>query len=167
MPIKTYYLSDDTINAELEMFNFAVAKASKKYNIEEALIKAIAKHESGMEQYARRYDYRPLSRQAWFTNAMKKNGWEGKQYFYSCGYLQVLYLVCKTDFNFKGSFHDLFDADINIDLGCQILAKQLKRYDGDVKKALSAYNAGHYTEINSKNYTIPIYEYYKSIGGKK
>jgi soluble lytic murein transglycosylase-like protein len=167
MPTKTYFLSDDTINAELEMLDLAIKKASKKYSIEEALIKAIAKHESGLEQYARRYDHKPLSKQKWFTDAMAKNGWEGKYYYYSAGYMQVLYLVCKTDFGFKGSFFDLFDTETNIDLGCQILAKQLKRYGGDVKKAISAYNAGHWTSNNQSNYTDPVYKLYVSLGGTK
>jgi hypothetical protein len=167
MPTKTYFLSDDTSAVETEMFDNAVKKGSEKYGIERALILAIAKHESGLEQYARRYDYKPLSKQSWFTQAMKKNGWEGKHFYYSAGYMQVLYIVCKSDFGFKGSFFDLYETDTNIDLGCQILAKQLKRYGGDVKKAISAYNAGHWTQNNQKNYTDPVYKLYVSYGGLK
>lgn len=37
---------------------------------------------------------------------------------------------------------DMFDAEQNITVGADILAEQLARYDGDMGKALTAYNQG-------------------------
>ena len=39
---------------------------------------------------------------------------------------------------------DLLDPYQNVTVGIDYLAEQLERYDGDMAKALTAYNAGHY-----------------------
>ncbi len=36
----------------------------------------------------------------------------------------------------------LFDPEVNIKIGCWYLSKLIKQYDGDINKALAAYNAG-------------------------
>ncbi len=42
----------------------------------------------------------------------------------------------------------LLNAKINVELGAKYLAYQLKRYNGDETRAISAYNAGSYTKTN-------------------
>ena len=39
---------------------------------------------------------------------------------------------------------DLFDPFQNVTVGVDYLAENLRRYDGDIAKALTAYNKGHY-----------------------
>ena len=39
---------------------------------------------------------------------------------------------------------DLFDPFQNVTVGVDYLAENLRRYDGDIAKALTAYNRGHY-----------------------
>lgn len=39
---------------------------------------------------------------------------------------------------------DLLDPHQNVVVGIDYLAESIRRYDGDVAKALVAYNAGHY-----------------------
>lgn len=43
---------------------------------------------------------------------------------------------------------DIMDPKKNLFCGAKVLAYQLKRYQGDTDKALSAYNAGTYTRNN-------------------
>jgi soluble lytic murein transglycosylase-like protein len=74
--------------------------------------------------------------------------------------MQVLLIVARLDLGYAGDYYLLFDPAINIDLGTKLLARQLKRYGGDIRKAVSAYNAGHYTESNSKSYVEPVLKYY-------
>lgn len=40
------------------------------------------------------------------------------------------------------SVRDLFDPDVNLDLGFRYLRQLIEKYDGDVQKALTAYNRG-------------------------
>jgi hypothetical protein len=167
MPTKTYFTSDPTLEEDIEIMNFAIKEASKKHGIEEALIRGIIKKESEFFQFAARNDKKILDTQAWFTNAMKKNKFSGYQFYRSAGYMQVLFIVAKCDFGYKDSYYAMFDPVVNIDIGTRILAKQLKRYKGDIKKAISAYNAGHYTENNKVKYTDIVYKHYKDFGGKK
>lgn len=46
-------------------------------------------------------------------------------------------------------FEKIMKAKLNLECSAKVLAYQLKRYGGDVKKALSAYNAGTYTIKNT------------------
>lgn len=47
---------------------------------------------------------------------------------------------------FKGSKAQLMDPSINITYAARYLKYQLRRYNGDVYKAVAAYNAGSYIE---------------------
>jgi hypothetical protein len=163
MPIKTYFISDDTETLEVKLREIAVQKASEKYDIEKELLGALIEHESGNEMYARRYDYKPLSKQAWVSEAMTKHGLKGNEYYYSVGYTQMLYLVAVVQYGFKGTIYELYDPMINIDMGARHLAWNLKRYGGDVEKALSSYNAGSYTESNRHNYIEKVIKIYRRL----
>lgn len=70
--------------------------------------------------------------------------------------------ICQIKLNtakflkFKGSEQDLLKAKINIHYSALYLKYQLERYNGDIKKAVGAYNSGTYkigkdqNPINSK-----------------
>ena len=45
---------------------------------------------------------------------------------------------------FNGNKNDLFNPKVNIKYAAMYLSYQLKRYNGDVYKAVAAYNAGSY-----------------------
>jgi soluble lytic murein transglycosylase-like protein len=59
----------------------------------------------------------------------------------SYGLVQVMGQTARES-GFEGYLPELFHPDTNIKLGCIILGKLLKYYQGNYKKALSAYNAG-------------------------
>ena len=44
---------------------------------------------------------------------------------------------------------ELYNPQINIDLGTQYLGQQLRRYGGEVAAAVSAYNAGHALRLSA------------------
>lgn len=86
--------------------------ASKKYNVPENLLKAVAKAESG-------FDPKAVSR---------------------CGAQGVMQLMPQTAKALGVT--DSFDAEQNIMGGAKYLSQMLDKYDGDTKLALAAYNAG-------------------------
>ena len=87
-------------------------KAAKKYRVSESLLKAIAKAESNFNE-------RDVS---------------------SSGAMGVMQLMPDTA---RGlGVEDPFDPEQNIMGGVKCIASKLKEYNGDVKLALAAYNAG-------------------------
>ena len=63
-----------------------------------------------------------------------------------------LKLATARQMGFKGRPSELMDPFTNIYFSGKYLGHQLKRYNGDIRKALSAYNAGTYRE-NSRGLT--------------
>ena len=87
--------------------------------------------------------------------------WEGSKYGYSIGLMSLLLSTAK-DMGYKGDLQGLFNPETNIKYGVKYFAYQLNRYGYDVKKAISAYNAGHYTLSNWK-YVNDVLNYYNQI----
>lgn len=83
---------------------------------------------------------------------------------WSIGLSQVQPRTAK-DMGFRGHYSKLQDPGTNLEFGARYLKKQLKRYDGDYSKALSAYNAGTATGANKK-YVSKIMQYAKKVKGK-
>ncbi len=113
-------------------------RASKKYNVPVNLLKAIGKAES---------DFNP--------NAVSKSGAQG-----------VMQLMPGTAADLGVT--DAFDPEQNIMGGSKYIADLLKRYDGDTKLALAAYNAGmgnvkKYGGIppfkETQNYVVKVMKY--------
>lgn len=93
-------------------FHHQIIQASQTYQVEEALIKAVIMAESG-------YNPRAVSHR-------------GAQ-----GLMQLMPATAKWL-----GVHDSFDPAMNIDGGVRYLRKLLDRFDGDMRLALAAYNAG-------------------------
>lgn len=78
----------------------------------------------------------------------------------SYGQMQIMGQTAR-EFGFKGSFDDLCKPEINIDLGCKILAKFISD-KGGVRRGLLRYNGGGdsqypdkvYGHINSKRINL-------------
>lgn len=77
----------------------------------------------------------------------------------SVGLAQVKPSTAKM-LGFKGTPEQLKNPIINIEYGAKYLKKQLNRYGGDYRKALSAYNAGTFTTKN-RDYVKKILKYAK------
>lgn len=98
--------------ATMEELNEAFADAAEKYNVDEALLKAIAFCESNFH-----------------SNAGSPVGAMG---------VMMLMPAAAKDYGVENPF----DAYENVMGGARIIADHLERYDGDLTLALAAYNAG-------------------------
>lgn len=103
-----------------------VKDMSKKYNIPACVIKGVISVESKGNVLARANEKKVRSS--------------------SHGLMQVR---CKTA-KFMGAkdCSDIYNPETNIELGTKYIQYQVKRYNGDMKKALSAYNAGRAVTFN-------------------
>ncbi len=70
----------------------------------------------------------------------------------SLGVCQVQLSTART-LGFRGTATQLMDPKMNVKYAAKYLAKQLKRYSGNVPKAIAAYNSGTY-RLNKKG--LPI-----------
>jgi soluble lytic murein transglycosylase-like protein len=100
-----------------------IKEMSAKYNVPEALIKAVITVESNWDVNASRYEV-----------GMKDASW---------GLMQVLLSTARDILNRSNlTTTELLNPKINIEAGTAYLAKQLKRYGGNIADAIAAYNAG-------------------------
>ena len=60
---------------------------------------------------------------------------------------------------------DLLDPFQNVTVGIDFLAEQIDRYDGDVEKALTAYNQGHFNETVT-DYALAVLAMAEELGGE-
>lgn len=98
--------------SENQSINNIIAKAAEKYNLPEKLIKSVIKHESNF-------------------NSMVVSG---------AGASGLMQLMPATA---RGlGVKDIFDPEQNVMGGSKYLRQMLDKYDGDIRLALAAYNAG-------------------------
>ena len=100
------------IQTPINPYSQIIQKAARRHRVDEALIKAVIMVES-------KYD--PV--------AISKKG--------AKGLMQLMPVTAKAV-----GVSDLFDPEDNINGGTRYLRELLDRFDGDVKLALAAYNAG-------------------------
>lgn len=116
-------------------------EVSAKYDVDINLLKAIAKAESGFD-----------------ASATSSAG--------AMGIMQLMPATAKAL-----GISDAYDAHDNIMGGAQVIAQNLKKYNGDISLALAAYNAGSgnvdkyggippFTE--TQNYVKKVLEYYNN-----
>lgn len=127
--------------------DYAINEAAQKYNVDPALLAAIAKQESGFNQSAQS----------------------------GAGAVGVMQLMPDTA---KGLGVDANDLQGNIEGGAKYIRQMLDMYDGDVEKALAAYNAGagNLDSVNddisklseeTRNYVPAVMANYEGFKGNK
>lgn len=111
-PTVAAYRTGVSTTVPVTQFNEMISEVSQKYGIDEQLIHSIIKHESNYNSHAR-----------------SSAGAEG-----------LMQLMPQTA---KGlGVIDSYNPRQNIEGGTKYLSQMLKRYNGDLKLALAAYNAG-------------------------
>lgn len=105
-------VSEEERTSFVEDIDYIIKEKADKYNIDESLIKAVIKAESGFN-----------------PNAVSKAG--------ASGLMQLMPGTARGL-----GVEDIFDVEQNIEGGAKYLRGMLDRFDGDKSLALAAYNAG-------------------------
>jgi len=81
--------------------------------------------------------------------------------------LMQIKLETAQDMGFTGIPAQLYIPATNIEYGTKYLRYQLDRYSSDLRKAISAYNAGTYTTVNTAyvNNVLKLSAKYRSYFG--
>lgn len=131
---------------------------AESQGLDPALVCSVCHHESaGWQPWAIRYEAGFYSKYV-MPHAATMSETEARARAFSYGLMQVMGQVAR-ELGFKGRFlTELLDPATNLSYGCKKLAQCLKRHNGDVRKALLAYNGGgdaSYPDKVLKHY--PIY----------
>lgn len=127
-------------------FDSIIAEASQKYNVDESLIRAVIRQESGFNPQA--------------TSC--------------CGAQGMMQLMPETAAGL--GVKNAYDARDNIMGGTKYLGQLLSQFDGNMTKAIAAYNAGpgavqHYGGVppysETQNYVDKVLGYYQENKGIK
>lgn len=114
-------------NGPDDQIDNGIKKASAKYNLPAELIRSVIRAESNFQ-----------------PDAVSSAGAQGL--------MQLMPATAK-----ELGVNDAFDVEQNIDGGARYLRQMLDMFDGDLKQALSAYNAGPGTVIKYKG-NVPYHE---------
>lgn len=80
----------------------------------------------------------------------------------SVGICQLHYSTAKW-LGFKGSEKELYDPKINIRYAAKYLKYNLKRYKGNLHKAITAYNRGNARSLLKSKYSEKVMKKYQEI----
>ena len=146
---------------------------SKKYKVEQALIKAIIQQESKDNHNAMRIE-KHLKKAGWYTKWLSTKEKKNPYSYFSMGSMQVLFAVAKS-YGYKGTPHGLLEPEYSIEYGTKHLQKLIKRFY-NIESVISAYNQGSPRRYktgkqkgqfrNQQLYVNPVKKYYKKFGGK-
>jgi soluble lytic murein transglycosylase-like protein len=127
-----------------ESFGPLIASTAGRYGLETALVKAVVKVES-----------------AFYPKALSNSG--------AMGLMQLMPATARSL-----GVADPWDPTANVDGGCRYLRAMLERFDGDLRLALAAYNAGprsveYYGAVppypETQRYVVLVLENYRRYGG--
>ena len=163
MPVKMVIFSRPTfemLNTEIEQ---AIKENSKKYQIDEALIKAIIKVESERFPFAFRYEPH-LKNAKWYRKLLTKQEQTNWWCYCSYGVMQILYGIAKSE-GFKGKPEELQKPGNSIEYGVRYLKTLIKRYYY-LEDVVSAYNQGTNAKdekgrFKNQKYVNKVLKYYR------
>lgn len=116
-----------------------IEHAAKTHGIDADLLEALVLVESGGKADAFRHE--PKFWDNYLKDDPRFKDKNPRRVASSYGLAQCMYTTA-LQYGFRAEPEMLFLPDVNLDLGAKILAALLKRFNGNVEKALQAYNAG-------------------------
>jgi hypothetical protein len=125
-------IGPETQGSARTLIEQSVQRAARRYDLSPALIKAVIKAESNFR-----------------TDAVSDAG--------ARGLMQLMPQTAEAL-----GVENAFDVEQNIDGGCKYLRKMLDRFDGNLKQALAAYNAGPSSVIRADG-AIPYLETHQYV----
>ncbi len=173
-----FYGISDSVQTILDTMIFRAAKA---HDVDSLLFKAICGKESSMQRgvnraenvYARGKYAAEIKKKAKELQAYarKKYGvgqsvetyvWQMSM-SWDLGQIMGIkaYELGWRGLSFANGDYGLINTDTALWYSAKLLKKELKRYKGDVAKAVSAYNAGTYTKRNYDEYVKIVLGYYR------
>ena len=101
-----------------------------------------------------------MQESSWRPDVM---GYDGR----SVGLMQITLPLAQDYFGHAVTFDDIAEPDINIHIGAWYLAKLMRRYNGDLNKALDGYNEGpgNVDKGRDISYSDSVLAYYRAYGG--
>lgn len=133
----------------------AFAKAALKCSVPFALIKAHALRESALKQEA--YRMEPDGRASF--GLMQILWWKNSNRFKRWGY----------DDDYVGDGTPLYEPEINAYIGAEIIKDNLRRFKGNLRDSINAYNTGVGEDEREapKNYVDNVLKFYSTLVGKE
>ena len=118
-------------------------KAASAQSLDPALVCAVVEQESSWNPWAMRYE--PAFFAKYVANLYTNNKITASEAYargFSWGLMQVMGQVAR-ELGFDGSFlSQLCEPETGLAVGCKLLRKKLDALDGDVTRALLAWNGG-------------------------
>jgi len=157
-----------------------VLQTARKYDIPPALILAIMKKESGMDDYYFNANAFNLEKDWWALNVKTKqcaiclkSRWKDDPTKWGSMGLMQIHFPTALRFDFKrvdANPEILFDPAYNIDRGGRLLAELYTKYNGSIRDIASAYNSGKsykYAPYTTRFVYVPAvednYNFYKKL----
>jgi len=113
--------------------------AAARYQLDPLLVESVVWQESAGHADAFRFE--PGYWERYCKERAKWRDEDPRRIASSYGLMQIMYPTA-LDYGYAGPPEGLFHIPRNLAIGCQILADLIKRMDGDIEKALAAYNGG-------------------------
>lgn len=158
------------LEIDIYPFQFIIQKWASAYKLDPILVRALIQTESSFNVKAYRYEpefyKRYIKGNPKFLNHKYYN--EPKRISASLGLMQIM-LTTAMQYYRDLDFEDLYDPDLNIEIGCRILADKIKRYG--LERGILAYNSGSPRKQDPKEehnyvYLTKVAKYYKIFGGQ-
>lgn len=139
------------------IYRAQITSAAQKHRIDPALVYAVCRQESGMDQHAFRYE--PAYRWLVSPNMVKPMTCSVESEIMlqktSIGIMQVMGAVFR-EYGFTGWLSALFgDMNRQLDYGCLHLAKKISRYG--LPAGIAAYNSGSPRELSNEKFVNQHY----------
>jgi soluble lytic murein transglycosylase-like protein len=140
-------------------------KAADELKVPQALVESWIIQESGGRPYA--YRFEPAFWERYLKGKPEWADLDRDRVSASYGLLQIMFPTARQ-YGFKGQPEELFVPETNVEIACKIFKNLLEWSEGDIPKALAAYNGGkgNWTGIRPQAYAREVLNRQQLLEGK-